>query len=1496
MLEIKSEGKSIKKYLKIIIRVLAITLFMPALLYVLILIPAVQTLVVQYFTNQLSTSLNTEISIRRIHFVPFKRVIVNDFLIRDQQSDTLLFMSKFHASVDSFSIKNKRVYLKKVRLDKPQVKIYKIDSLDFNYSFLARQFLNVDSVPDTVAWNVFPAAVTFVNGHGEVGLYEPNVIDFKIDNLSINLENINYQPDSISFALASMSMSGFKGVNVNDAKGEIGISYSRFTARDLWLNGDNSSALIDSLSVGFAGESGPLLTFNESDFFADITLLKVNPLDLAKLSRNKLHFFKDFTFSGRLQGTGSNIKGRNILLGYGSSTSLLASVDIKGLPDFKNSFLFLDIKELITNSSDIAQLASAGVNEPLVIPRFVEEMGEISYSGNITGFLNDLVAYGRWKSKHGTIRTDLGVKWKDDEKLYFAGAVNTSNFRVGNLLNSREMIGDMSMSVLIRGSYFNSSEYFTYIDGNINSLSINGYNYNNIQLGGLINPYRFDGKVDMTDENGDFSFLGKIDYNKPLPEFAFEAEGAHLDVEKLGIYPSMKEGKLSFGLSAQFIGESIDDVVGNIDLSHFKLANIDKSLKLDSLNLHIERVDSLKIITLNSEILEGELKGVYNFSNIKDEFNRMIGIYTPSVATKVYRNKKINDNIFDFKVSYHKADEVIRFFYPNVSITDSGEMWGNYNSSSNEFEVSVELGDGAYKDISVVDLSLSARGNSNQKAYVSLRTKELMLPAVGKLYNFTLQQYVHSDTVSTNLFWNNWGEKTNSGAIYSQTNFERHKDGLHTFYQFMPSEVMIDDSVWHLNASSVYINPTDIVVKGFEFARGNKGVSINGIISDSEDKLLSLNINNIDLEPFLNSENSTSYSLEGLLNADVDVFRAKKDPIVNSDIYISNLVVNNDTLGFLSLNSEWEPQSKSLNMSIDAVKDGSKILDGGGDYLYDSGLMNLDFTAQNLPAGFLNFYLSNILQNIKGTTSGKIALQGPISGPQLSARLKLNPTTFDVDLLKTSYVLSDSVILVPDRMIFKDMKVVDKYGNIGIFSGSIGHNLFSNMRYDLKIDCKKVLALDTREKDNPDYYGTVFADGRVTITGETSDISIDVGVKTMPGTNFFVPLGDDGEVAQNDFIRFVTSGDIDGDKHTSTPYHTEPSALDLNFDIEVTPDAKIQVLFDGKNGDILKGAGRGDINVRIDKLGKISFFGEYVLEDGNYLFSFQNIVNKRFLINSGSSVRWEGDPYDAIINLDATYKLKASLYDLVSGIAGNDVVTGDMKRRVPINLNLHLNDRVMRPNIRFDIETPSTQDINQSIIDQYITSEEELNRQVLSLLILNRFYTPDNAQVSQESQSRSGNSAALVTTTEVLSSQLSSWLSQISNDFDVGVAYRPGDEITNEEIEVALSTQIFNNRVILNGNLGYGRNQTAASNIIGDFDMEVKLNNKGTVRAKAYTHSNNDLIYETSPTTQGVGLSFREEFNTFGELLRKYWSVITGEKRRQRKNAVPETTEEFEDE
>lgn len=303
--------------------------------------------------------------------------------------------------------------------------------------------------------------------------------------------------------------------------------------------------------------------------------------------------------------------------------------------------------------------------------------------------------------------------------------------------------------------------------------------------------------------------------------------------------------------------------------------------------------------------------------------------------------------------------------------------------------------------------------------------------------------------------------------------------------------------------------------------------------------------------------------------------------------------------------------------------------------------------------------------------------------------------------------------------------------------------------------------------------------------------------------------------------------------------------------------------------------------------------GNYVIDAGTYNFSF-SVFDKQFTIDNGSSIYWDGGPYDATVNIAATYLVKASIYSLVSGTSYDN--NADLKRRVPVKCKIFLTGRLTQPDIRFGIEIPSSQNFNQYAFDQYVNTQEEVSRQVFALLTSGQFYALQDAnQQSGQSQSYLG-----MTASELLSNKLSSIFSKNDRNIGIGVNYRPGDEVANEEYEVAISTQAFDNKVLLSGNIGYGRDATGASSddgtLIGDFDVEVKLNQRGNIRAKAYTHSNNDVIYETSPTTQGVGISFQEEFDSFRELFKAYWRRIfhRSERRHAEDAAAPATDESAE--
>lgn len=301
-------------------------------------------------------------------------------------------------------------------------------------------------------------------------------------------------------------------------------------------------------------------------------------------------------------------------------------------------------------------------------------------------------------------------------------------------------------------------------------------------------------------------------------------------------------------------------------------------------------------------------------------------------------------------------------------------------------------------------------------------------------------------------------------------------------------------------------------------------------------------------------------------------------------------------------------------------------------------------------------------------------------------------------------------------------------------------------------------------------------------------------------------------------------------------------------------------------------------------------FGEYLISKGDYLFTLSNLVNKKFVLTPGGTINWSGSPYDAMLNINAVYNLKTSVSellpteDVVSDDEGREEMSTESGRKVPVECILNLSENLTNPVVKFDINFPTLETQSKSYIQSLFSSQDEVNKQMFSLLVLNRFYrTDENGDYRSQAQV-----AGVTTLTEMLSNQLSRWVSQYSENVDIGIAYRRGDRekaMTSDEIELALSTQLLNDRVTIsaNGNMDLGgtKNTTSDSkknNIAGDFNVEVKLNKQGTLKMKAYSHTDEKLLYNNTETIQGVGVSYQESFDTFRELLRKYFGFFRKKK------------------
>ncbi len=1446
------------------------------------MIPGIQTHIVKNLTDRLSKDLDTEISIGSVRALPFSGIRLQEFLIKDLNNDTLLYAPDVHSEIDYFSIFKKHLYIGKVTFDTPEINL-KGDEEEMNFTFLINSL--GEKAPDTMEWQYSVRGLGIKNGklNLEHPLFENPSIkpqNLAFSEVNMDLTRTSDVEDSINFRLDRINLTEQSGLKIEAAEASGKIRKDKISVNGFFLKTPRSDIKIDQIELPV----NPSESSADSRFIIDIRKIILSPSEVGLFFNNIPDLVHPISLSGSIRGSLKNLKGRNIRAGFGNNSVLRTSFDFTDLTDFNETFIFMDVKELSSTPEDILTIIEGRTDKKIVLPSGLDNLGTIRYSGNLTGFFKDIVAYGKFQTNIGSVSTDISMKLMEDKSFSYSGTVNSSQFEIGKVFNIDESMGGLTMGMEVNGTWKSKDSYFTYLKGNIDAFEWNKYTYHDAKINGLFTHQRFDGSFMLNDPYGNFRFDGEIDASGKTPAFQFKADLENVMPDRLNILPQLNDGVVTMTVNTNFKGNNIDNLAGEINITDGLIFSPETSLEIDTLSLMALQEGNSKELRLKSDFIEGKLAGKYNFSKFKTSFLDMTSHFLPSVAGREPEDTSPL-NQFDFEVAFKGFDKVLKLLYPDLKMGHDGFVRGNVDSETHLFDITANFDNISYKGNQANEIEFHANARQNTDLKIVTRAKELNRENLLSLYNFSVHHKAGRDSLEMNVFWNNWDEITNSGALYTTTEFRREKNNQFYFNTNMePSTIILKDSVWEVSEANARYTPESIKIQDLEVSHEHQKIALDGYLHRESEDGMRLEMEDLNLSRIFGHDRQSPHRFGGIVNGSMELKNYFRTPLWKANLSVNQFSFNNDTLGLFSVNSFWNKEREALAVNTSILDDNRQALQGSG-YIYpEQNNIEMALNLSRFNSSFVSSFIGNILQDFEAETSGNLNLTGPLNQPYLTGKVDVKEGSFDVDLLQTSYHIEDSIWFYPNEIRFQNMTLKDRHGKTGNFKGSIYHEMFQDMVYNLDLDVNNMLALNTSAKDNPFYYGRVYANGNLRVTGSTQNIELAISGETLDNTRFFIPMVDNEEAVQSNFIRFVSSDQpkrpltSDENESDNDNYKVDLSGLELSLEIDVTPQARIEIIFDSAMGDLLSATGEGNIQIGIDRQGNLSFFGDYIINQGEYLFSLQNLVNKKFAINQGGTVSWQGNPYDAEIDLTAAYHLKASLSDLVGPMAetstGNE---NDLQRRIPINCNLSLNGPLESPGIKFGIEAPTLSESRESYVLDFISSEEEMNRQVLSLLVLNRFYTPDYLRMGSE-QNMQTNNAALVTTTEMLSNQLSRWLSNISSDVDVGVSYRPEDDISNEEIEVALSTQVFNNRVTINGNVGYGRYQTNTSKMVGDFDMDVKLNTSGTIRAKAYTRSNDDIIYETSPTTQGIGLSFQEEFEEFSELLRKYREAVFGKK------------------
>lgn len=1468
--------KIIKKFFRFLAITIAVFLVAIAIIFVVGRTPVFQSFVVKKVSAFISRQTGSHISIGKVSYSYFNKLIIYDLLIKDQNNDTLLAAQQVALRIKEFSPASSRFRFGKVDIYQPDFRMI----TDTTGTSNLRWYLDLlsggkkggsskDVLVSITDVNLYDASYRLIN-RKDTTKQKKGLIDFsnlKITGLTGHVGDFSVCNDSVHFNLKNIVFKESSGISAHDVNISTTIKKDNLYFRNVNIITDSSTIVAPTVyltpvdSVGFA------------DFINKVkidVLLEQSGINTAELS----HFagaFKGINellyISGHFYGTISELNGRKTELTYGNVTSVKCDFDLTGLPQLENTFAFIEVNEMSTTADDIEKFRLPA-NKMIKLPKAVHDLGRMNFRGNFTGFTTDFVSYGTLRTEKGSFSTDVSFRPDGSDVFKFKGLFRAMDVDLATLTGNPKSFGKLWCHADMDGSSTSMKHFSANINGSIDSVEINNYTYRNIELKGQMTEKVWDGNVKIKDSNIDMEVVGRFDFNGELPEFDFNMNLANADLYRLNIMKQDSLYNANALITASFKGTNIDNLEGGIRLVNSTFTNSTGKISINNFNIRSTSQNGVPVLMLNSDFADAEVRGPHNYASLGFAVKSLLSKLIPTKFKTPVSSYKNKENNFTYSVNFKEINSFNKFFNTGLIVADSSTLTGAFHPDSTLFMFNFKSRQFGLVGSEFNNINAYVKVSDNKMNMVVL-SDAIRLPDQSMIRNVSLNLDTHPDTLDLNIKWDNNDNGKTLGNIKANGLVSLNEKGIPSLLiNILPTSTYISGEQWKINPASISIDSSAIQINKLYISSGSKFFSLDGLISSNPEDKLSFDFDGINLS-YLNklnegrSDDAMELNFGGIIKGFIVISDIKKDLMIESDIKIDSFSFNNSTYGKVNLKSEWDNSGKAVKINASNDLEGARFFDITGMYKPSTRTINLTALLSDMPLNIVSTLVKSFASDVRGLGSGRINLSGRLNQLSLTGTIKAKETSLMVDFLQTRYNLNDSIRFTKKGIEFRNIKITDDKKNQGSVDGMLYYNGFKDINLDFTFNMKKMMVLNTKPKDSPYFYGTAYATGIVRLKGPANKLSFDISAKTEKNTFFFVPLNSSATVAEYPYIIFV---DTKQTRQTSIAQDNmfekkvRSSGIDLNIDLEVTPDAEAQLILDSKIGDIIKGSGSGRLNISMKNNGPIKMSGDYVIQKGDYLFTMGNVLNKKFTIEDGGTITWNGGLTDADLNLKAKYTCETSLYDIFPEEA--------YKKRIRVDCLLNLTGKLFNPVVSFEINLPSADDETKEYLKMAINNEEELRKQFIYLLVMNSFY-PDPALFSTSAQSSSqGTDAIGVTTTEMLSNQFSNWLSQISNDFDIGFNYRPSNEISTQQVEAAFSTQLLNNKVTLNGNVDVGgKSSTKTSNVTTDFVLEYNITNR--LKFKAFNRSNDNLFYETSPYTQGVGILYRHEFDKFKDLVKR---------------------------
>ncbi|MDN5286307.1 MAG: translocation/assembly module TamB [Mucilaginibacter sp.] len=1426
----------------------------------------VQTWAAKQAAAYLTDELHTKVDVKSLYIRPFTSVVLEGLYVLDKKQDTLLSTPKLAVDINGFSlvtsIKNRIINFESIELNNGSFYLKKQKDSTTNLKFILDYFNSGDTTKKAPSkpWRLNFDKIVVNNFHFR---YKNQLVD-TVEN-KVNFDDIDVTHFSTVVTGMDIKNHLFKG-NVQNLtlQEKSGFYVKNFTAHTTI---DTNQIILKHLAIQTKHSDLKdyfrmrFKSFDDFDNFenrvnmdADFKASRISSTDIAYFTSGMGKVSFDLGIEGQVKGLVNNLKAKHVTISGGQATFVRGDFNLRGLPDWDNTFLELKFDQVASNKKDMDYLISHFSGSPnMKVPAIIGKFGNINFTGRFTGLQNDFVAYGIFKTGLGRFDSDINLKIDKKGIPSYSGKVNVLNFDIGNLLDENTL-GRTTFNADIQGSGDELKNLGIKVDANINTIDFKGYTYNKLTVNGTFVKKLANAHITINDKNVKLDLKGSVNLNPALPAYDLAATINDANLNKLKLINDTVT--ISTKLKTAFSGNSIDNIRGNILFSPARVVDPRNNYLVDSLYLAATGQGNNREIVLKSDFADGNIKGSFDLATLPSYFKTIAKKYIPSIKTTIVTPRPEQ---FEFSLNLKNTDPLTAIFVPSLKIPDRGTLIGQFNSETKIASLSGYIKTFKYDKIVFHDFIIDENITDSMLGLnVSLSRVDLTDSLFVKDINIT--NFLKNDSLNFNVKLSD-KNAVNQLDLYGLVEFGRDTTAK---LKLLPSDVILEKAKWHIQ-DQVRIRLLDgkTQVSGFELSNGLQKVRIDGFISDNPADELKLSFEKFNMRTFNQLTRTSGIYLRGALNGDVKFTSIIKSPGVDAHLTIDSLTMNRTLIGNVKLESTLGNDRKQANINLNILNRGLETMKVAGIYSFGHDTDdNLDFDIKMNQTEAIIFtpFIKDLVSNVKGQISTDLKLTGKPKNPQLNGTLTLENTGVTVNYLKTAYTVNNKLDVNNSVINIKDMVLKDYKGGTGTANGTVNLNNLSNPDIQVVLVAHNLMALNTTFKDNHIYYGTAFGTGTFSFKGPVDNMKIDITARTEAGTVFNIPLNTSSTASDYDFIRFVGHKDTMKVADKGRAF----SGVTLNFDLSADEKTIVKITTDY---GLLEGSGvANNLKLNINSLGDFEMYGDFLISTGKFEFTAKDFISKNFTVSQGGTIRWTGNPSNAEINLKALYELRTSKAPLYTA-AG--IQTPTSTQTTLVQAQLLLTKSLLQPVIDFDFNFPTDPSVKDDLAT-YLADNNNRSQQAISIIVRRTFSSNNNNNLTNQ---LSG--TALQAVSEFAFNKLNTLISQSNiKNFDLNI---------RSFNEASASLRFFSNRLSFNGSLFTNNgsndpfntsNSLFNSSLSKDFEALYQIRKDGNLTARySYRLLNNTTLNSLNSDAipqyvSGFGLVYTRDFDTFGEFIK----------------------------